>query len=61
MNRRAKNLKTVLSQERERERLERERKRLEREQRAENGEDAMDVDEEDEDALTSCAFKVQAA
>ncbi|KZP11665.1 hypothetical protein FIBSPDRAFT_799995 [Athelia psychrophila] len=55
VNRRAKNLKAVLSQERERERLERERKRLEREQRAENGEDAMDVDDEDADALTSYA------
>jgi len=50
INRRAKNLKTVLSQEREREKVARERKRLEKEERAVNGAgDVMDVDGEEED------------
>ncbi|KIM72848.1 hypothetical protein PILCRDRAFT_737092 [Piloderma croceum F 1598] len=49
INRRAKNLKTVLSQERERERVERERKRMGKEEKAENGGDGMDVDDEEEE------------
>ncbi|TFK69243.1 hypothetical protein BDN72DRAFT_840731 [Pluteus cervinus] len=44
VNRRAKNLKNVLSQERERERSEREKRRLEK-MDAEKGEDEMDVDD----------------
>jgi len=57
INRRTKNLKTVLSQERERERLERERRRAMREERVRNaGGDAMDIDgEEDEEELPSYA------
>lgn len=43
-NRRTKNLKTVLTQERERERAERERKRQEREEQGHAADDAMDVD-----------------
>ncbi|KAL0959131.1 hypothetical protein HGRIS_014423 [Hohenbuehelia grisea] len=46
VNRRTKNLKTVLGQERERERAERERKRVEREEKAEQA-DEMDVDGEE--------------
>jgi len=54
INRRAKNLKTVLSQEREREKAEREKKRLEKAERAEIGadQDAMAVDEEEEDPVS---------
>jgi INO80 complex subunit C len=52
INRRAKNLKTVLAQERERERLERERKRAEREEMKMDvdgdGETKRDLDAEDE-------------
>ncbi|KAJ3966682.1 hypothetical protein EV361DRAFT_934063 [Lentinula raphanica] len=45
VNRRAKNLKNVMGQEREREKAERERRRVERVEKMEQGQDAMDVDE----------------
>ena len=50
-------MKTVLSQERERERVERERKRLEKEERTANGGgEVMDVDGDEEDLPSCTAF-----
>jgi INO80 complex subunit C len=59
INRRTKNLKNVLAQERERERAERERRRLEKEER-ENAkmeiDGAEDTKQDDEEEMPTCSF-----
>ncbi len=57
VNRRAKNLKAVLTQERERERVERERRRQEREQKMDVDGQPASNDVADED-LPTCQFRV---